>query len=185
MSRGRDRRAFTVLEIVFVALILALCFGYALQTLWYNRRAGEGTSRVEDLGEIRRLITQVQRDLQEAVVIERPGWAASSTDVVYLDGEHRTVSFWLEDESGARVEGDPPPQGPVLHLVRALWKAPDQMDKTRVDRGLKLGGVRFFRLGRSMVGVRIVLRGDPDAAIEPLRRPSEFSTVITLPRLIQ
>lgn len=181
------RRGFSLMEVVIASGIFLLCAGYALSTLWYNRKASDTTGRVGNLQEVRRVLTRIHQDLQAAVALESPGWDSVAGQVAYLDDEYRRITFFAADSGGAPLDEAAMEALPASAEVRLLRKEevvgqPPEVD--RVDRGLRIRRLRFFRLGRSLLGFRMELGGDPDASTEALRRPEVFSTVVALNRQV-
>jgi hypothetical protein len=58
-------------------------------------------------------------------------------------------------------------------------------ERERIDRGVSLRAIRFFRLGRALLGLRIDLKGNPEASTKALQRGETFSSVVALDRQVQ
>lgn len=181
------RVGFSLLELVVAAGIFSLCAGYALSTMHHNKRAAETTTRVGDLQQIRRLLTRVQTTLQRAVVLETPGWASAACSTSFLDDEYRRVTVYAGDAAGApltreAMEALPEDQG--VQLLKRIEEDGVEPVVERMDRDLLLRSVRFFRLGRSLVGFRMELAGDPDATTVQLRKGETYNLVVALDRQV-
>ncbi len=187
-GRVRRRHGFTVIELMVVAGLFSLVLVYALDTVHHQKRAVESTTRVAHLQEVRRLITLVTRDLQQAVAIEKPGWASVTSDVEFLDATHTRVKIMATDATGNRLETLEAMTGLArtapVHLVREAVKPDGTTQKTQLDRDLALGWVRFYRLGRSLLGIRLALKPDPDALVPAQRAGEEFSFTVALNRQV-
>jgi type II secretory pathway pseudopilin PulG len=175
------------MEVIVASGIFALCAGYALSTMSHNRRAAETTTRVGNLQQIRRLLTKVRLNLQRAVVLETPGWATAACQALYLDDEYRKTSLYGADKDNVpltRAAMDALPDTAEVHVVLRIEEEGKDTVIKRLDRDLLIRRVRFFRLGRSMIGFRVELRGDPDASTVQLKKGEVYSQVVTLNRQV-
>lgn len=184
----KRRAGFSMTEVLVASAIFALLVGTAMRTFFFNRRAADTTLRVGALQEVRGVLTQVTHDLQVAVAIERPGWASASNTLEYLDDQYQRVTIYPGKADGSPYgEGEVEllPETAEVRLWRELKVVGQPPERKRIDRGVRLRAIRFFRLGRSLLGMRIDLKGNPHASTKALQRGETFSSVVALDRQVQ
>lgn len=183
---ARPRRAFTLVELSVAAGLFSLCLGLAFRSFFYNRTAAKATDQVLRLREIRELLTEVTVSLQQAVVVETPGWAAGSAHTSILDSRYRRVRFWAQGSTGEPLfdsdDLEATGQTEDLEVYKVIEVEGKEVSRERIDHDLPIEKIRFFRLGRSLVGFRLTLKGDPQAASEKGRKGQVYSTVVALNR---
>ena len=175
-------------EVLVASAIFAVLVGAAMRTFFINRRAADTTLRVGALQEVRGVLTQVTHDLQVAVAIERPGWASASNTLEYLDDQYRRITIYPGKEDGTPYgEGEVEllPESATVRLWREEKVVGEPPERKRIDRGVRLRAIRFFRLGRALLGLRIDLRGNPGASTKALQRGEMYSSVVALDQQVQ
>lgn len=182
------RAGFSLTEVIVASAVFALLVGAAMRTLFINRRAVDATARVGALQEVRGVLTQVTHDLQVAVAIERPGWASAANSLEYLDDQYQRITIYPGKDDGTPYgEGEVEllPEDATVKLWRQVEVVGEPPTRETIDRGVRMRAIRFFRLGRALLGLRLDLTGNPEASTEALRRGETFSSVVALDRQVQ
>lgn len=185
MSR---RAGFSMTEVLVASAVFALLLGTAMKTFFFDRRAADTTLRVGALQEVRGVLTQITHDLQVAVAIERPGWASASNTLEYLDDQYQRITVYPGKPDGTPYgEGEVEllPESAEVRLWRQVAIVGQPPERRRIDRGVRMRAIRFFRLGRALLGLRLDLKGNPDASTKALQRGETFSSVVALDRQVQ